>query len=79
MKMITITKVLDEIINQQEVPLELILNLHFSPSYRQRTDNEWDGLDGFAQHARKLREIIASGKIEVYDELRDGNLYATSH
>ncbi|MCL6722930.1 nuclear transport factor 2 family protein [Klebsiella sp. T2.Ur] len=77
--MITITTVLDEIINQQELPLELILNRHFSPGYRQRTDNEWEGLDGFAQHARKLREIIASGKIEVYDELRDGNLYATRH
>ncbi|KZR49684.1 hypothetical protein A3N69_09805 [Klebsiella aerogenes] len=79
MKIMTITTVLDEILNQQEVPLDLILNRHFSPVYRQRTNNEWEGLDGFAQHARKLREIIASGKIEVCDELRDGNLYATRH
>ena len=79
MKMISITNVLDELINQQETALEVILNRHFSPGYRQRTDNEWEGLDSFARHAGKLREIIASGKIEVHDELRDGNLYATRH
>ncbi|EWD63068.1 hypothetical protein P825_02252 [Klebsiella pneumoniae UCI 22] len=36
-------------------------------------------LDGFAQHARRLREIIAFAKIELHDELRNGNLYATRH
>ncbi|WP_230624270.1 nuclear transport factor 2 family protein, partial [Pantoea ananatis] len=41
--------------------------------------NEWEDLDSFSQHARKLREIISFGKIEVHDELRDGNLYATRH
>lgn len=79
MKMISIANVLDEIINQQEIPLERILKRHFSPGYRQRTDNEWEDLDSFSQHARKLREIISFGKIEVHDELRDGNLYATRH
>ena len=34
---------------------------------------------GFAQHARRLREIIAFAKIELHDELRNGNLYATRH
>jgi len=79
MTMISITTVLDEIINKQDMALEVILNRHFSPGYRQRTDNEWEGLDSFARHASKLREILASGKIEVQDELRDGNLYATRH
>ncbi|MGF9364743.1 nuclear transport factor 2 family protein [Klebsiella pneumoniae] len=41
--------------------------------------NKWEGLDGFAQHARRLREIIAFAKIELHDELRNGNLYATRH
>ncbi|MHC3774483.1 nuclear transport factor 2 family protein [Pantoea agglomerans] len=77
--MISIANVLDEIINQQEMALEGILDRHFSPDYRQRTNNEWEGLDSFARHARKLREIIVSGKIEVHDELREGNLYATRH
>lgn len=79
MNMISIANVLDEIINQQEIALEGILNRHFSPDYRQRTDNKWEGLDSFARHARKLREIIASGRIVVHDELREGNLYATRH
>ncbi|NZD20956.1 nuclear transport factor 2 family protein, partial [Escherichia coli] len=52
---------------------------YFSPGFRQRTDNKWEGLDGFAQHARRLREIIAFAKIELHDELRNGNLYATRH
>jgi hypothetical protein len=79
MQMISITKVLDEIINRQDMALEGILNRYFSPGYRQRTNNEWEGLENFAHHARKLREIIASCKIEVHDELRNGNLYATRH
>ena len=65
--MITITRVLDDIINHQQIPLDRILSRYFSPGYRQRTDNKWEGLDGFAQHARRLRE------------LRNGNLYATRH
>lgn len=79
MKMISITDVLDEILNQQQMPLDVIINRYFSPGYRQRTDNAWEDLDGFNQHARKLREIIASGIIEMHDELRDGNRYASRH
>ncbi|MFY8497801.1 hypothetical protein ACOWYO_14880, partial [Klebsiella pneumoniae] len=60
--MITITRVLDDIINHQQIPLDRILSRYFSPGYRQRTDNKWEGLDGFAQHARRLREIIAFAK-----------------
>lgn len=70
--MITITRVLDDIINHQQIPLDRILSRYFSPGYRQRTDNKWEGLDGFAQHARRLREIIAFAKIELHDELRNG-------
>lgn len=79
MKSITIDTVLDEIINHQEIPLEEILDRYFSPGYRQRTDNEWEDRDGFAHHADKLREIIACVKVEVLDELRSGNIYATRH
>lgn len=39
MKMISITDVLDEILNQQQMPLDVIINRYFSPGYRQRTDN----------------------------------------
>ncbi|HGK7533384.1 TPA: nuclear transport factor 2 family protein [Klebsiella pneumoniae] len=35
--MITITRVLDDIINHQQIPLDRILSRYFSPGYRQRT------------------------------------------
>lgn len=79
MQAITIDTVLDEIINQQERPLENVLERYFSPSYRQRTNGCWENREGFADHARKLREMCAFARIDVLDELRDRNLYATRH
>ncbi len=79
MQAITIDTVLDEVINQQELPLEEVLDRYFSPNYRQRTNGCWDDREGFACHARKLREVCAFAKIEVLDELRDGDRYATRH
>lgn len=39
MQAITIDTVLGEIINQQELPLEKVLERYFSPNYRQRTND----------------------------------------
>lgn len=79
MQMTTIVAVLDDIINQQQLPLEEVIERYFNPHYRQRTNGDWEDREGFAQHARKLREISAGAKIEVLDELRAGLLYATRH
>lgn len=79
MQAITIDNVLDELINQQELPLEKVINRYFSPNYRQRTNGCWEDHEGFAHHARKLREICAFARIDVLDELRERNLYATRH
>ncbi|MCE6965534.1 nuclear transport factor 2 family protein [Enterobacter sp. MW07] len=79
METITIDKVLDELINQQKLPLEKVIDRYFSPSYRQRTNGCWEDREGFAQHARKLREICAFARIDVLDELRERHLYATRH
>ncbi len=38
MQAITIDNVLDELINQQELPLEKVIDRYFSPNYRQRTN-----------------------------------------
>lgn len=70
---------LDGILNQQHFPLEEVLDRHFSPDYRQRTNGQWDDREAFASHARKLREVVASARFEVLDELRDGNRYADRH
>ncbi len=79
MQAITIDTVLDEIINQQELPLEKVLERYFSPNYRQRTNDCWEDREGFAHHARKLREVCVFARIDVLDELRTRNLYATRH
>jgi hypothetical protein len=74
-----IRSALDEILNQQQLALEDVLDRHFSPDYRQRTNGHWDDREAFTCHARKLREVVASAHIKVLDELRDGNRYADRH
>ncbi len=70
---------LDGILNQQQLPLDNVLDSHFSPDYRQRTDGHWDDREAFVRHARKLREVVASARIDMLDEFRDGNRYADRH
>lgn len=70
---------LDDILNQQQIPLEDVLDRHFSIDYRQRTNGTWDDRAAFAHHAKKLRAVVASARIEVLDELRDGKRYADRH
>lgn len=79
MKAISIHSVLDALLNQQELPLEDVLDRYFSSDYRQRTNGHWDDREAFARHARKLREVVASARIEVLDELHNGNCYADRH
>ncbi|MEU8463459.1 nuclear transport factor 2 family protein [Streptomyces sp. NPDC029003] len=52
---------------------------HFAPDYRQRTDGRWDDRDAFLTHIAHLREVVASGTVEVHDELYDGLRYADRH
>lgn len=79
MKALTIHTVLDALLNQKHLPLEEVLNRHFSRDYRQCTNGHWDDREGFSHHAHKLREIVASARIEVLEELRDGDRYADRH
>lgn len=70
---------LDELLNQRHLPLDDVLDRHFSPEYRQRTNGHWDDREAFSRHVQKLREVVASARIEVLDEIRDGNRYADRH
>lgn len=70
---------LSDILNQQHIPLEIVLDRHFSPAYRQRTNGHWTDREAFAQHVSKLREVVVSVRIDVLDEFRDGNRYADRH
>ncbi|MEW6099861.1 MAG: nuclear transport factor 2 family protein [Pseudomonadota bacterium] len=77
--MTSIHHALDDLLNRQDIPLDTFLDWHFSPDYRQRTDGHWDDRNGFAAHARRLRELVASARIEVLDEWRDLRRYASHH
>ena len=77
--MTSIHHALDDLLNRQDISLDTFLDWHFSPDYRQRTDGHWDDRNGFAAHARRLRELVASARIEVLDEWRDLRRYASHH
>jgi len=79
MNTLTIRTALDALLNQTQLPLEDVLDRHFSPDYRQRVNGQWYDRDAFVRHARKLREIVAAARIEILDELRDGDRYADRH
>ncbi|MFE5581457.1 nuclear transport factor 2 family protein [Kitasatospora sp. NPDC056531] len=52
---------------------------HFAPDYRQRTDGDWADRQDFLAHIAHLRTIVATGSVQVHDELVDGNRYADRH
>lgn len=52
---------------------------HFAPDYRQRTDGEWADRAEFLQHIAHLRTVVASGSVEVHDELAQDDRYADRH
>ncbi|THT98750.1 nuclear transport factor 2 family protein [Lampropedia puyangensis] len=79
MTAITIATALNEILNRLDIPIDDILDRHFSPDYRQRTNGQWDDREAFSQHLHALRKIVALADIEILDELRDGNRYADRH
>jgi len=59
--------------------LEEAADRHFTPGYRQRTDGRWDDRTQFLTHIAHLRDIVASGSIQVHDELMAGDRYADRH
>ncbi|WP_406720538.1 hypothetical protein RPE78_10730 [Thioclava litoralis] len=77
--MTDIKTALDDLLNRQDLPLDAVLDRHFSPNYRQRTNGVWDDREGFRLHVQKLRELVASAEIEVLDEVSDGLNYADRH
>ncbi|AUG79068.1 hypothetical protein CFP65_4317 [Kitasatospora sp. MMS16-BH015] len=61
------------------LPLAEAVDRHFAPDYRQRTDGEWADRAAFTEHIAHVRGLVASGRIEVHEELRDGSRYADRH
>ncbi|MCX5009583.1 nuclear transport factor 2 family protein [Streptomyces sp. NBC_00555] len=70
---------LNDLLFNHDITLEKAADRHFTPGYRQRTDGQWADRAEFLDHIRHLRGIVAGGKVEVHDELYDGNKYADRH
>ncbi len=70
---------LTDLIFTPELDLHDAVDRHFSPTYQQRTDGEWSNREQFVEHIAHLREIVASGSIEIHDEHHDHNRYADRH
>ncbi|MER5637399.1 nuclear transport factor 2 family protein [Kitasatospora sp. NPDC002227] len=77
--MTDIRSALTDLLLTPALPLAEALERHFTPDYRQRTDGSWADRDAFAEHIAHLRTLVAEGRIEVHDELRDGDRYADRH
>lgn len=61
------------------LPLEEAFDRHFAPTYRQRTDGQWDDREGVFEHISHLRTFVADARVTVLDELTDGASYAERH
>lgn len=70
---------LNDLLNRQDIPLDDVLDRHFNPLYRQRTNGIWDNRDAFRCHVQKLRDLVSCVEIEVLDEFTDGKRYADRH
>jgi len=69
-----------ELLLDSSVDLDDAIDRHFSPTFRQRVDGgSWSERADFTEHMAKLREVMASGTVEVHQELVDGPLYADRH
>ncbi|CAM5649916.1 hypothetical protein SAVIM338S_06495 [Streptomyces avidinii] len=74
-----ITRALNDLLFTPDLDLDVALDRHFAPDYRQRTNGVWSDRSEFAQHMERLRSLVRDGHIEVHDELLDGLNYADRH
>ncbi|WP_394839256.1 nuclear transport factor 2 family protein [Pendulispora rubella] len=70
---------LHDVLFRPDLDLQEAIDRHFSPEYRQRTDGQWTNRAEFVEHMAHLRSVVASGGLEVHEELTQGNLYADRH
>ncbi len=65
--------------DEDRFPLEATIDRYFAPDYQQRTDGELVDREGFAEHIRALRGLVAEGHIEVVEVVREGRRIAGHH
>ncbi|GAA1217906.1 hypothetical protein GCM10009665_04740 [Kitasatospora nipponensis] len=74
-----IATALNDLLFTPGLDLAEAVDRHFAPDYRQRTDGHWDDREAFITHIAHLRTVVASGSVQVLDELAQGDRYADRH
>lgn len=75
----SIETALTELVFQRDQAVEQVVARHFTDDYRQRTDGVWSDRAEFVAHIEHLRTVVAGGRVEVHEELREGSRYADRH
>jgi hypothetical protein len=77
--MTTVKDAIDDLFNNQRLPVEEAVERHFAPSFRQKVDGAWSDRGAFLARTLRLRASVARAKVTVLDELADGPRYAERH
>lgn len=75
----TMSAVLSDLYVDHQMDLDQILDKHYAPDFRQRTNGTWIDRKGFAEHQAALRGRIVRAEVTVHEELVDGSAYAERH
>ncbi|MYW04317.1 nuclear transport factor 2 family protein [Streptomyces sp. SID3343] len=71
-----IAAALDALFFDRTSAVEEAVSAHFTDDYRQCTDGVWSDRGEFVQHVRFMRDGLVGGRVDVHEELRDGDRYA---
>ncbi|MFJ9691232.1 nuclear transport factor 2 family protein [Kitasatospora sp. NPDC101183] len=69
----------NDLVFSHDLDLHEAAERHITPDYTQRTDGHPLDHAAFLAHVANIRATVASGSIEVHDELVDGDRYADRH
>ncbi|NNC12002.1 nuclear transport factor 2 family protein [Planctomonas sp. JC2975] len=75
----SISAALHELLGERDLPLESVLQRHFTDDYRQSTGGEWIDRAVFAEQMTQLRAFVDHVDIEVVAEVAQGSAYAERH
>jgi hypothetical protein len=75
----TIANALNDLLIRRDLPLEVAIDRHFTPDYRQRTDGAWSDRAELGAHIGHLRRIVTETRVDVLEELTRGSTYAERH
>ena len=77
--MTRLKEAIEDLVNNTALTTEQAMDLHFTPSFRQRVNGTWVDHAGFLAAIVSLKASVSHVKITVLDELSGGSRYAERH